>query len=198
MLALSARQTVLSRQLKLIKNRFPNANITVVCGFEATKLMNYCPSEITTIENENYETTNIARSIGIALRACKNDVLIVYGDLVFNKQCLSAIDISTSCVLASEDIMPNSDIGCVEVKGYVKNLMYDLDCKWAQMAFFKDKELKLLQDIVWNRNNDKMLGFEIINQIINSGGKIKAYSHPKMFAIDIDCLKDLERARAIV
>ena len=75
---------IIDNQLKLLKKNFPTANIILVTGFESDAVMNSTPMDIVKIENENYDTTNVMRSIGIGLRACKRDVLIVYGDLIFN------------------------------------------------------------------------------------------------------------------
>ena len=86
-------KTILSRQLEHIKLKFPNANILLVCGFEADRVMDQVHGDIITLENENYQDTNITRSVSIALRAMQSDrVLIICGDLVFSKGALDCLD----------------------------------------------------------------------------------------------------------
>ncbi len=191
-------KTILDNQIRIINKFFPNSNIIMVCGFEKEHLMNNSPQEIMKIENEYYETTNVVRSLGLALRICKKDVLIVYGDLVFNEECIKIMNLNKSSVLAGHNIMSESEIGCIENQGYLQSMMYDLPNKWGQMAFFKNKELKLLKDICWKQENFNMFGFEAINQIISNGGKFIMCGSNKAKAIDIDSSKDLEKVKEII
>lgn len=191
-------KTILDNQLKIIKKFFPNSNIIMVCGFERDHLMNSSPQEIMKIENEHYETTNVVRSLGLALRCVKRDVMVIYGDLVFNEECLKVMNLNKSSVLAGYNIMSDSEIGCIDNQGYLQNMMYDLPNKWGQIAFFKNKELKLLKEICWKKENFNTFGFEAINQIINNGGKFIMCGSNKAKAIDIDSSKDLERVKEII
>jgi choline kinase len=90
LIPLNHEETVISRQINLLKKLFlHHSEIIVVVGFESEKIIRNLPKWVKVIENENYATTNVARSIGMALRiASNNNVLIVYGDLVFNIHAL--------------------------------------------------------------------------------------------------------------
>ena len=95
--------------------------------------------------------------------------------------------------------MGNDEVGCiVDKKGYLTNMMYDLPNKWGQISVFTNKELKLLKQLSWNEKNSTKFGFEIINQIIESGGKFKCIQNKNIKIVDIDNSKDIQRAKEIL
>ena len=127
-----------------------NDNLILICGFEAEKMISSSPAGAIKVENELYEDTNIARSVAIGLRSIPNcnRLLLVNGDLVFSKNAISSIDYSRSSILASNDYMSDNEVGCiVNSRGNLENMMYDLPKKWAQIAYFQDKELYMLRSI---------------------------------------------------
>jgi len=192
-------KTILDQQLKVFKKFLPNANIILVCGFQAIQLMNSTPSNIIKIENENYENTNVARSMGLGLRASQHDVLIVYGDLVFNDFCIDQMNLNKSSIFVGKDIMSKSEVGCtINNKQYLEHMMYDLPNKWGQMVFLKDKELQLFKETCWNPSNYNMFGFEVLNEVVAAGGTFNCCSHSKARVIDIDSSKDLERVSEVI
>jgi choline kinase len=197
LIALNKRENILSRQIKLIRDVFPINNITLVCGYKADLLMKNSPEDIIKIENENYETTNICRSIGMGLRTCRsNRVCVIYGDLIFNRECLDSLDINRSCTVIGDHLMTEKEVGCIyNDRGDLENIMYELPCKWSQITMFVDNELEMLKNYCWARTCDKMFGFEVINKIIDNKGRFKAIRDGKTRAIDIDNIKDLERAK---
>lgn len=80
----------------------------------------------------------------------------------------------------------------------MQNVFYNLPNKWNQISVFIDKELRLLQNLCWNKDNYHRFGFEIINQVINNKGKIFPHTSPNMKILDIDSYKDLDEAKKIV
>ena len=193
-------KTILSRQLEHIKLKFPNANILLVCGFEADRVMDQVHGDIITLENENYQDTNITRSVSIALRAIQSDrVLIRCGDLVFSKGALDCLDFTQASILALKNENQSSEVGCiVGDDGYIKNMMYDLELKWAQMIYLQDRPLNIFKSLVFDRDNKKLFLFEIINKIIDNGCKIKCITHDSIQIVDVDVSKDIILAEEIV
>lgn len=191
--------TILDNQIKILKKFLPNANIILVTGFESIKLMNNTSNDFIKIENERFEETNVVRSLGMGLRCSKNDVLVIYGDLIFNEYCITEMNLNKSSLLIGNNIMNDSEIGCTfNNEGFIENLMWDLEYKWGQISFFKGRELKMLKDICWNPDNYNLFGFEAINQIINRGGKFLKSYNEKMKIIDIDTSKDLEKVGEVL
>ena len=190
---------ILQNQLNIIKKILPVANIILICGFESEILMNNSPNNLIKIENERYENTNVVRSIGMGLRACSKEVLIIYGDLIFNEYALKAINFNKSSILVGDNIMNESEVGCILNKtNQIENMMYDLPCKWGQILFLKEKELSIFKQICWNPNNYNMFGFEAINLAINNGANFLACQNNKAKVIDIDSSKDLIRIQEII
>ncbi|NVM34819.1 MAG: UTP--glucose-1-phosphate uridylyltransferase [Candidatus Lokiarchaeota archaeon] len=192
-------KTILDLQLEKINKTFPKANIILITGFQSDELMNSSPDNIIKIENESYNSTNVARSIGMGLRASKNNVLLIYGDLIFNTKCLECIKFNNSGIVASKTLMKKNEVGCtINNKLTVENMMYDLEIKWGQISFFKGYELKLLKKICWNPNNYNLFGFEVINSIISYGGSINVFNDKNARVVDIDNYKDIELAKGII
>lgn len=194
-------KTIFEYQHKAIKETFRKFKIISVCGFEANKLMDDLPKEVVKIENENYGITNVSRSIGMGLRASVSDnVLIIYGDLVFNKEALMSLDYNISCMSVSRDsYMGDNEVGCiVNNRGNLENMMYDLPLKWNQILYLKGNDLDRFKKIVWDKKNQRLFGFEAINKLINRGARIKCIENPDVLVTDIDTSKDLEKAREIL
>lgn len=138
-------QNILERQVNIIDQTLTKYSLVLVCGFEAEKLMNNSPANAVKVENELYEDTNVARSVGLGLRSIPNSsrVLFVNGDLVFTENAINAIDYSTSSIIVSDQQMSQGEVGCIiSSRGNLENMMYDLPMKWGQIAYFKTKSLK--------------------------------------------------------
>ena len=83
-------ETVLLRQIRLLKQAFPEARIVVIGGFGHAKLHKSLPPNISFVVNNRYRDTNVSHSIHVGLQFTRphHSVLIVYGDLVFNHHAL--------------------------------------------------------------------------------------------------------------
>ena len=194
--------TIIKNQVSLLKSYIPNSNIILVCGFRAEKLMNETPSHILKVENELYEQTNVVRSIAMGLRISGDcsKVMVVYGDLVFNSETLRSISFKESSIIVTDSTMGVDEVGCIidESDQTLTNLMYDLPDKWGQISVFVNKELELLKQLCWDEKNNTKFGFEIINQILEKGGKFKCVQNSKIKIVDIDSSKDIPRAKEIL
>ena len=193
------KENILQRQIRIINKALDTVSFIMVAGFDCDKLMDACPDYFLKLENENYDITNVSRSIALALRAVETErVLIVYGDLVFNELAISRMDYSTSCTSASNDKHRQHEVGCiVGANGNMVNMMYDLETKWNQILYLEGNELSLFKKICQERKNKKLFGFEILNKVIDCGGKIKCIVDDSIEVVDIDTSKDLLRANNI-
>jgi len=201
LLQIGAGITILQLQLQMIQaHTTGHPRIIVVSGFEARKVMNYLPNYVVAVENEQYETTNVARSIGIGLRASTSDrVLIIHGDLVFNKYALTLpIDNESILTVDTHGTMSEDEVGCNTNGSQVFQLGYDIEDKWAQIAFLTGRELELAKSICWNPNNFQLFSFEVLNEIMHRGGKFKAYKPYKLKINDIDSKQDLQSIGDII
>jgi hypothetical protein len=76
--------------------------------------------------------------------------------------------------------------------------MYDLDLKWNQIIYLQSKELDIFKSICTKRKYRKLFLFEIINKVIDRGGKIKCITNDNVKVIDVDNSKDLLRIKDIL
>ena len=187
-------------QLETISKSVKSYDIILVTGFDSERLMYNTPEHIIKIENENYYSTNVARSIAMGMRATKDNehILIIFGDLLFNTEALENIDLSRSCIVISED-MEESEVGCnISNKDNLEYMMFDLSNKWGHILYLTGKELRLFKKLIYNKQHDKKFCFEIINEVINQGGKFKCIIHDDIRIIDIDTSKDLQKAQELI
>lgn len=187
-------------QLDYINDRFPNNETILITGFDSERLMNHSPNNIVKIENEKYYENNVVRSIGIGLRATKDNdhILIVFGDILLNEKSLSLIDHNQSSIIIS-DHMSDNEVGCnINYKGFLEYMMFDLPNKWGHIIYLTSKELDLFKKIIWSKNKDKKFCFEIINEVVNNGGKFKCIQDKDIKVIDIDTSKDLQKAQEFI
>lgn len=182
---------IIDRQIETINQVFNKKNIIVVCGLESDKVMNYLGNRTINVENEHYEETNVSRSIALGLRACQSDsVVIIYGDLFFTKNAINHAYRNQSFIV-TVNTMSENEVGCIQNHSILENIYYELPNKWGQIAYYTGKELSLLKKIVFNRENNKMYGYEIINKIIDLGGIFRVIEPPNTYIQDIDTAKDL-------
>mgnify|MGYP003650366211 CR=1 FL=1 len=193
--------TIIKNQINLLQTYILKPTIVLVCGFKADVLMNETPQHILKIENERYKQTNVVRSIGMGLRISSDisKIMVVYGDLVFNSATIKDISFKESSIITTSQGMGDEEVGCIINKDqYVTNLMYDLPIKWGQIAIFINKELDLLKELCWDTKNYTKFGFEIINQIMERGGKFKCIQNKDIKIVDIDSSKDIQKAKEIL
>jgi len=193
-------KSIIDNQLKHIYKYINNVEIIIVAGFEKDKLIKkFDNTSVKVVINENFETTNVVRSIGIGLEHAKYDnVIIIYGDLVFNAYTLKVPFGNYSAVLVDYKHMRKQEVGCIVNNNYLARMMYTLPIKWAQIAYFCKYELELLKQICAKERYHAYFGFEVINIIINSGGQFTAMSPKRMKIMDVDSSRDIPIAQKLL
>jgi len=200
-LIMIGESTIINNQIGIIRSHLNPKDIILICGFRADKLMNETSDSIVKIENESYQDSNVTRSIGMGLRAIRGAdvVVVVYGDLVFNPAAIESLTLEKSCIIVDTEHMGASEVGCIiDREGNLANMMYDLPIKWGQIAVFKNRELKLLKELCWDKRNYRKFGFEIINRIIERDGVFECIQNEDIKIVDIDTSKDIQTAIGIL
>lgn len=200
LMCLNRQQTIISRQLKLIEKHYPEAEIIVVVGFESAEMIKYLPSHVKIVENENYEQTNVTRSLGMGLRVMDstNNLLVIYGDLVFNANAIKKVVGQESVIVVDNRNQIDADeVGVTVADGRVTQFNYGLTTKWAQIAYLTKTELSLFKRIACSCEAKKWFGFEALNKVISMGGKLKVIEPNRMRIVEVDTTQNLDRARMI-
>lgn len=201
LIELAPSESVLTRQLRIIKQVYPKAEIIVVVGFQADRLIKHLCifSKVKVVENELYEESSVVRSIGMGLRVATHpNVLIIYGDLVFSTCTLNNLLINKSAIVVDcQNQMNSEEVGVNIVDNYVARFAYGLPNKWAHILFLNGKELELFKLMACDKTKKKLNTFEILNYVIDRGGKIMVLESKTMKVIEIDSFKDIVAAQLI-
>ena len=125
MTEISARETILSRQLKLLSDAGIN-DVVMTTGYFDSVLVNYCkeldyPVNITFVNNPLYAETNYIYSIYCAKDHLDDDIILMHGDIVFETSVLDdIIAFEGSCMkVSSTTALPDKDFKAVVKDGKV-------------------------------------------------------------------------------
>jgi len=190
--------TVLERQIKIIWRVYPEAEITIVTGFQADlvseRIRKKYPVRI--IRNTDYEDNNVSRSIFLGLESCINKhTLLIYGDLVFNSPTIrNLVDGKSKVVVDSKQKIKEEEVGVLFGKDGVTHFSYAIDTKWCQIAYLAPKETQLFEEISSNIDCERWFGYETMNEIIERGGSFDSVEPSGMKIAEIDSPKDLRSA----
>ena len=96
MTEISAHETILSRQLKMIADAGIE-EVVITTGYYDGVLVNYCksldlPLHYTFVKNPAYDQTNYIYSIYCAREYLNDDILLMHGDLVFENRALDMLN----------------------------------------------------------------------------------------------------------
>lgn len=148
MTEISANDTILSRQLKMLSD-IGISEVIMTTGYLDDVLKEYCkslsiPISIHFIKNPRFDTTNYIYSIYCAKDYLKDDdILLMHGDLVFDESVLDEIVSSQfSCmVVSSEQSVMNKDFKANVQNGFIKKVAVDItNDPIAAQALYKLKQ----------------------------------------------------------
>lgn len=122
---ISARDTILSRQLRVVKDAGLR-DVVITTGYYDNVLKEYCSLldtglNIRYIYNPVYSTTNYIYSIYCARELLNDDIILMHGDLVFTKKAFDMVLKSkNSCMAVSSTLpLPEKDFKAVVLDGRV-------------------------------------------------------------------------------
>ena len=189
----TSEETILDKQISIIKSNFPQNEIILVVGFEANKVIKKIPDDIRVVENQLYQTTNSSESLRLAVNNSVSDkIFFIHGDLIFNKEIFDSLDFSRSFVLVdSKNQIEDNEVGITIVNNKATFFSYGLDTKWCQMAYIRGKEFSILKSLYNKPGKDKLYTFEMLNMIIEKKGSLIAVEPENMNIKEIDSFKDL-------
>lgn len=201
-------ETILSRQLRLLVETGVT-DVVITTGYYDGVLVDYCnglglPLNYTFVKNPIYDQTNYIYSIYCAKDVlCDNDIIMMHGDLVFEKSVLEDIlAYEHSCMKVSSTLdLPEKDFKAVVSDGLVKAVGVEFfDSAMEAQALYK------LNKKQWAQWLDKICEFcetdkrkcyaEVALNQITDVCEIHAFDVADRLCSEIDTPEDLANVSA--
>lgn len=207
MTEVSAKETILSRQLRLLVDS-GITEVVMTTGYFDAVLVNYCkslelPIHFTFVNNPLYAETNYIYSIYCAREYLDDDIVLMHGDLVFEYSVLEGIlNCPTSCMKVSSTLpLPQKDFKAVIKDGYVQKVGIDFftDSMEAQALYkLKREDWRLwLNEIIkfCESDNRKVYAENALNELCGACD-IAAFDVQNSLCSEIDTPEDLAAVSA--
>lgn len=196
LIQLTNEETLLERQVRILRELYPGCQIIVVIGFQFQRFHQLKLPGVRFVFNPIYEDTNVAFSIGLGLQASITDnVMVIYGDLIFNNAAVGIPYNNMGPTLFISDTMNNDEVGITFTGEAVDNMAFGLKPKWSQILYINGKELELFRKSCYDEKHWKWLGYEIVNDVIDKGGIFRYYRPEASLVYEIDSAEDLKGVR---
>lgn len=202
MTKISDRETILSRQLKCIVDAGIK-KVVMTTGYYDQILIQYCeslqlPIHFDFIKNPLYDQTNYIYSIYCAREYLADDIILMHGDLVFEKAVFDRImESNSSCMTVSSTLpLPEKDFKAQVKDGRVIKVALDIFCDAmeAQPLYkLKRNDWKLwLNKIIeyCEEGNTKVYAENALNAL-NGAVNIEAIDVNNFLCSEIDNPEDL-------
>lgn len=157
MTKLQEDETILSRQLRFLE-ACGVCEVVMTTGPFAAKVQSYVESlnnslSFRYVKNPAYRTSNYIYSVYLAREHLDDDIVLMHGDLVFEKDVLkSVLQQTDSCVVTSSSKpLPEKDFKAVVQDGYIKRIGVEV----FENAVFM-QPLYRLERSSWNRWLDEI------------------------------------------
>ena len=202
MTVISSRETILSRQLTQIWEAGIE-EVVITTGYYDQVLVDYCdslvlPLRITFVKNPIYDKTNYIYSIYCAREYLDDDIILMHGDLVFEKEVFSRVIASpVSCMTVSSTLpLPEKDFKARIKDGKVMKVGIDIfDEAMEAQALYKlnrDNWKVWLDRIIefCETGNTKVYAENALNEL-NGAANIAALDVKDLLCAEIDNPEDL-------
>lgn len=203
MTEISAGETILSRQLKLIAAAGIK-DVVMTTGYCHELLREYCdslnlPFNFTFVNNPLYAQTNYIYSIYCAREFLEDDILLMHGDLVFEASVLEDLmAFEGSCMKVSSTAeLPEKDFKAVVHNGRVEKVgvEYFTDAMEAQALYklnYKDWKIWLDEIRSFCENDKRKCYAEEAFNGISDRCAVYAYDVKNRLCTEIDTPEDLK------
>lgn len=206
MTEISPTETILSRQLKLLK-KMNITDVVITTGYYDQVLIDYSESlnlahNFTFVNNPVYNKTNYIYSIYCAREHLDDDIILMHGDLVFEESVLrDLLYEKNSCMKVSSTIpLPEKDFKAVVKDGEVKAVGIEFfDSAMEAQALYKlnkeDWKIWLDKIIEYCENGKRNCYAEVALNEVTDRCHIKAYDVKDRLCTEIDNPEDLEKVK---
>tara|TARA_R100001132_G_C3273955_1_gene96001 strand:- start:768 stop:1454 length:687 start_codon:yes stop_codon:yes gene_type:complete len=166
--------TIIQNQIKLIGETSCISDLVVVLGFECEKIINYIPEHVRIVENQLYSETNSSESLRLVINnICGDRLLIIDGNILISRNAFKKLDFSRSFALCHKNGKPKNEISASKIGDHIGNFSFGLENCWDGVVFLQGKEFGLLRKACTDKGKGRFFVFELLNLVIDNGGKIE-------------------------
>lgn len=178
------------KQIDTIRKVYPTAKIVYVLGFNADKV-DYKLEQLkcNVVYNYQYQTTNVAYSISLALQLISAPSLIIYGDLYFTSDLLRDLPKKSHNSYLLQDkkhSFHKKNIGI----GPNKIMDFCFEDKWSQIMYLNKQDAQDFCEISLNPRNIRKFTYEVINEMQQNKTIFDIVNSP-FYIREIDRVKEL-------
>jgi choline kinase len=181
-------QRLINYQISTLRKIYPQSDICIVVGYERDKIISCLTETVKIVENENYGYNNTARSVQLGLQVCPHahNLLLVHGDIYFNAEAVRKMfsDYSSLCV-DQANLQDDTCVGLLIQDESVIRCSYTERQKWSHIAYFNKQEFEILKALLNKGTCGNFFSEELVNIIIDEGGKFKAHYPTKGIALEV-------------
>ena len=182
-------------------NSIPGIRDIYVCiGFESEKIKKTLThySNVKTIYNDEYLTTNQSKSVALYLENVdKLSNLLVINNGVLFKDCFKRFLGHNSILYVIDKPKIHFNIGCNHTES-VEYLFYDFPIPWAECVMFNTAALNMLRSHVSKSSIDQNYLFETINLLLSNKIVFDKVTIPKNKVMKVSSVKDIQKAKLFI
>ena len=204
MVKLKNGETIFGRQLRILSSLGIN-DFIITTGPHKEQIEQQCKefpeNKYTFVENNEYDKTNYIYSMYLAKEFLAADVLLLHGDLVFNKELVAKMlaETGSKCLINEDKILPEKDFKARVGDGLLKEVsvnIFDEDCYAFQPLYKLEKKVLLawlekVEEYI-KSGNDKVYAENALNEIL-AELEIHTMSYSEDYIDEIDTEADLIR-----
>lgn len=202
----------INKNLPLIKyqiktlHQFGITEIIITTGYMKEKLIEYVKSNISDelnisfIDNSEYFKTNYIYSIYLALEQLKDDILLLHGDLYFDKNILKDIlESKQSCIVVDSTLpLPEKDFKAEIHRNQITKIatyIFNDNCLTCQPLYKLNKQDWRIWAEAINKfcmeGNTNIYAEEALNTVLNNI-RLKPFDIKGRLCMEVDNPEDLE------
>ena len=184
----------------------------ITTGYKEDKLRNYVRErypnlDVIFVENEKYDSTNYIYSMWLTKNFIDDDILLLHGDMVFDKKLLKKLlnaKSSTSVLVNNKIKPPEKDFKAVIENNIVKKIGVNFfgDNAYFSAPIYKFEKARFIRwleeiDCFIRNGNIKCYAEDAFNKISDEIRLVPTYYNDG-FCMEIDDMKDLKIAKSIL
>lgn len=208
MVKITDKDTICSKAIKTLLN-FDINEFIITTGYLDTILKEYIKEtfpdvNFTFVYNDRYDTTNYIKSLDNITNDFDDDILLLHGDLIFDKDVVELLLLQdeSSVVVDSSIVIPEKDFKAQVVEGKVKLISVNYfgeDAKSCQPLYkLSNTDWKVWKEKInnyCNNNKTNVYAEEALNELLDDEILLKAVDIEGFACFEIDTVEELEHYR---